>query len=98
MFEIIVLFMVGCLIAACAYSPQGWFRSFIARFSGAKGLGKTEGTAIAAKNAEPASSFLEQLQQEIEATLFPRPTDSVLRRHYDSLVAVEIQNRLSHFS
>jgi hypothetical protein len=36
-----------------------------------------------------------KIQREIEATLFPRPTDSVLRRHYDALVAAEVENRLA---
>lgn len=102
MFEIIVLFMVGCLIAACAYSPHGWFMAFFAKFSRASGakpaVNMVSNAKTASTDSEPASSFLEQLQVEIETTLFPRPTDSVLKRHYDNLVAVEIQNRLSHFS
>jgi hypothetical protein len=40
--------------------------------------------------------FLAHLQSEVESALFPRPTDSVLRRHYDSLVAVELENRLAN--
>lgn len=38
--------------------------------------------------------FLAQLQSEIEATLFPRPTEATLQRHYDTLVAAEVENRL----
>jgi len=40
-------------------------------------------------------SFVGYLKTEIEAELFPRPTCSILQRHYDSLVAMEVQNRLA---
>ncbi len=40
-------------------------------------------------------NFLNYLQNEIESALFPRPTDSVLQRHYDSLVNAELENRLA---
>lgn len=101
MFEAIVLFILSGLVAACAYSSQGCGLSSIGkRFRSTKG--KTPATMSsqvpAVDGAELSSCFLEQLQSEIEATLFPRPTDSVLRRHYDALVAGEVQNRLSFFS
>ncbi len=38
--------------------------------------------------------WLTQLRTEIEASLFPRPTDCVLQRHYDQLVESELENRL----
>ncbi|MDD2761918.1 MAG: hypothetical protein PHH11_16695 [Methylomonas sp.] len=41
------------------------------------------------------ASFLTYLKDEIEAELSPRPTCSVLQRHYDALVAVELENRLA---
>lgn len=101
MFEIFVLFMLSGLIAVSAYSSQGSNISFFAKFSrtdaGDATLMTATEQAIISQSAE-TPSFLEQLQGEIEATLFPRPTDSVLRRHYDTLVAVEVENRLSHFS
>jgi hypothetical protein len=40
-------------------------------------------------------NFLAYLQSEIESALFPRPTDSVLQRHYDTLVSAELENRLA---
>jgi len=102
MFEIFVLFMLSGLIAVSAYSSQSSNISFFAKSSRSSGENATLMTAteqaIISQSAEEAPSFLEQLQGEIEATLFPRPTDSVLRRHYDTLVAVEVENRLSHFS
>lgn len=40
--------------------------------------------------------FLTELKKQIETTLlFPRPTDSVLSRHYDALVEAELSNLLS---
>ncbi len=101
MFEAIVLFILSGLVAACAYSSQGCGLSFFGKlFRSAKGQMPATLTSqtFAAERVEPTSSFLEQLQSEIEASLFPRPTDSVLRRHYDALVAVEVKNRLSFFS
>ncbi|MBD9358441.1 hypothetical protein [Methylomonas albis] len=98
MFEAIVLFILSGLVAACAYSSQGCGLSFFGKLF-RSGKGQTPATLTSqADGAAPTSSFLEQLQSEIEATLFPRPTDSVLRRHYDALVAVEVKNRLSFFS
>ncbi|MGD7034772.1 hypothetical protein [Methylotuvimicrobium buryatense] len=38
--------------------------------------------------------WLTQLRSEIEASLFPRPTDCVLLRHYEQLVESELENRL----
>jgi len=38
--------------------------------------------------------FLSKLKAEVEMGLSPRPTCSMLRRHHDSLVAVEIEKRL----
>ncbi len=38
--------------------------------------------------------FLSNLQAEVEAELSPRPTCSMLKRHYDSLVRVEMEKRL----
>jgi len=35
------------------------------------------------------------LRAEIEAGFCARPTDSVLRRHYDSLIASELKKRLA---
>lgn len=42
-----------------------------------------------------AESTRLKIQREIEGSLFPRPSDSVLRRHYDALVAAEVENRLA---
>ena len=40
--------------------------------------------------------FLTELKKQIELTLlFPRPTDSVLSRHYDALIEAELDSLLS---
>jgi len=38
--------------------------------------------------------FLSNLQAEIESELSPRPTCSMLKRHHDALVSVEMEKRL----
>ncbi|MFA6163642.1 MAG: hypothetical protein WC685_09460 [Methylobacter sp.] len=42
--------------------------------------------------------FLTRLQAEIEFEVFPRPTDSILKRHYDSLIVAKIADRLAEMS
>ncbi|AMK75477.1 MULTISPECIES: hypothetical protein [Methylomonas] len=39
--------------------------------------------------------FVSQLRWEIEAALHPRPTDSILQRHYDALVTIKLEQRLA---
>lgn len=36
----------------------------------------------------------DSLKMQIEAELFPRPTCSILKRHYDALVLAEVERRL----
>lgn len=43
----------------------------------------------------PENTFLSQLQQKVEVTLFPRPSDATLNRHYDALIRAELD---AHFS
>lgn len=50
------------------------------------------------QGSSPGVSFIGQLQTEIEASMPPRPTDSILKRHHDSMVAQEISKRLEFFS
>jgi hypothetical protein len=39
--------------------------------------------------------FITQLRSQIEQELFPRPTEFNLQRHYDTLVATELETRLA---
>jgi hypothetical protein len=43
----------------------------------------------------PENTFLSQLQQKVEATLLPRPSDATLNRHYDALIRAELDAHLS---
>jgi len=43
----------------------------------------------------PENTFLSQLQQKVEVTLFPRPSDATLNRHYDALIRAELDAHLS---
>jgi hypothetical protein len=90
MFEIIVLAMLVFLVAASGYSPLTnamWF--FLPKSA------MNVKSNVQSKNRSESYSFLNHMKNEIEAELFPRPTDSVLRRHYDTLVAAELENRLA---
>jgi hypothetical protein len=95
MFEVILLFLVMFLIAACAFLPLGYSMLHFSKSAAGK-----SGPASISKPKIPEDSmlrrhFLTHLQSEIEAALFPRPSDSTLQRHYDALVAAELENRLA---
>ncbi|MBS4051537.1 MAG: hypothetical protein KGZ69_10070 [Methylomonas sp.] len=94
MFEIIVLSMLLLLFAACLYTPLANCVRYFTRSESRQGGTPDVSTAQSGKLGENYT-FLMHLKNEVEAELFPRPTDSVLRRHYDALVASELQNRLA---
>lgn len=96
MFEVIVLFMILFLFAACAFSPLGGNMSIFSKpLQLFKSCKKAASKSQVTKDADVKPHFLSYLQNQIEAELFPRPTDSVLQRHYDTLVAMELKNRLA---
>ena len=43
----------------------------------------------------PENTFLSQLQQKVEITLLPRPSDATLNRHYEALIRAELDAHLS---
>jgi len=92
MFEVTLLLLVMLLIAAFAFLPS----VFSELFSG-KSYQQTDVAPELEVQEDAAASqtFLGHLQSEIEAALFPRPTDSILQRHYDALVNAELENRLA---
>ncbi|MCQ8102498.1 hypothetical protein NP590_00155 [Methylomonas sp. SURF-2] len=94
MFEIIVLSMLLVLFASCLYTPFSNCLAYFIRSGSRQSGSSVEPDMQAGKSAE-SHTFLTYLKSEVEAELFPRPTDSVLRRHYDALVAAELQNRLA---
>lgn len=81
MIETVILLIIAGLLIACALLPQG-------RPSQAH-------DDSPASDSLTVNEFLTNLQSDIESSLFPRPTDSVLKRHYDALVAAELENRLA---
>lgn len=96
MFEFIVLFMILSLFAACFFSPIGGGMQSFLKSETSEGRVSVPSPAEVGKQVQEGNfSFLTYLKNEIEAELFPRPTCSVLQRHYDSLVAAEVENRLA---
>ena len=43
----------------------------------------------------PENTFLSQLQQKVEVTPFPRPSDATLNRHYNALIRAELDAHIS---
>ncbi len=98
MFEVTLLFLMMLCLAACAFLPMGYGLLF-----STKAHRQSDASSGFCPNTELRSSddsvthrsFLMYLETEIESALWPRPTDSVLQRHYDTLVSVELENRLA---
>lgn len=86
----IVLFAAVALVLFYGVSLSKTKR-WLASILGSKQLGSPP-----KQESFSGNQFLLQLQQEIEDGLFPRPTDSVLVRHYDSLVAAHLEERLAN--
>lgn len=98
MFEVIMLSLAVLLITACAFFPSDRSTPFSSSSLQSDIASDSESDAELSLLEEEAAlkqSFLAHLQSEIESALFPRPTDSVLRRHYDALVSAEVENRLA---
>lgn len=97
MFEIIVMSVILFLFAASFYRPLALSLRILLPVKSAASHFALASNPPAKAHSE-TYSYLSYLKSEIEADLFPRPTDSVLRRHYDTLVAVELENRLALMS
>ncbi len=98
MFEVTLLFLAILLIAACAFFPAACSMLFSPKSSqpfDAAGDSCSHSELSVPEDAATTQSFLAHLQNEIESALFPRPTDSILQRHYDSLVNAEVESRLA---
>jgi len=98
MFEVTLLFLVMLLIAACAFLPSGYSMLSSPEYpqqSDAVSHSCSDSELRVHEDSMPKQSFLTHLQSEIESALFPRPTDSILQRHYDALVNAELENRLA---
>jgi len=97
MFEVTLLFLVMLVIAVCAFLPVGCSVRPSAKSyqQSAAGDSCSDSELVVPVDSTSKQSFLTHLQSEIESALFPRPTDSILQRHYDALVNVELENRLA---
>ena len=47
------------------------------------------------EQVSPENTFLSQLQQKVEITMLPRPSDATLNRHYEALIRAELDAHLS---
>lgn len=92
MIEIFVLLMILVLFKTCFFASSDCMRLFSQSASSIDSSGSADGSQSKAHG--DAGTFLTYLKNEIEAELFPRPTDSVLRRHYEALVEREVEARL----
>jgi hypothetical protein len=92
MFEVTLLVLVTLLVAVCAFLP--WDQLFPSK-SPQQSCCACDSPSNVELDSTINQSFLSHLQNEIESALFPRPTDSILQRHYDSLVSAELENRLA---
>ncbi|MGZ8221491.1 MAG: hypothetical protein ACXW1Z_14200 [Methylobacter sp.] len=98
MFEVTLLFLAMLLIATCAFLPTACRMLFSQKLSQqpeAINDSCLDSELEIAEDSTIKQSFLSHLQTEIESALFPRPTDSILQRHYDTLVNAELENRLA---
>ncbi|MGY6276161.1 hypothetical protein [Methylomonas sp. MgM2] len=96
MLELILLFMILCFFAAAVFSPLKGSKPYFSKSNLSENALPVSSSISAKRPAHKETvSFLSYLKDEIEADLFPRPTCSVLQRHYDSLVAAELENRLA---
>jgi hypothetical protein len=95
MFEVTLLFLVMLLIAACAFLPWGFSAPKSPQQFASACDSCSDSELTAPEDSTPKPHFLTYLQSEIESALWPRPTDSILQRHYDALVSAELENRLA---
>jgi hypothetical protein len=98
MFEVTLLLLAMLLIAACAFLPMGCNMLFSPKSPQQCDADSNSGLDSGLRIVEDSAAkqtFLSHLQSEIESALFPRPTDCILRRHYDALVNAEVENRLA---
>lgn len=97
MFEVILLVIVMFVMATCAFFPLGYSMAYFSKSSQqSTAANQVEWTADhELRILEESNRLLTHLISEIEASFGPRPSDSVLRRHYDTLVAAELENRLA---
>jgi hypothetical protein len=98
MFEVGLLFLFMSFIAVCAFSPLGGGLLLSPKHSQQSCAATADCSSTEFDTSEEPAikySFLASMQHEIESALCPRPTDSILQRHYDALVNAELESRLA---
>jgi hypothetical protein len=94
MFEVILLCLSMLLIAGCAFLPMDCSALFSHKdpqHSDAASDFGLNSKWIALRNSTIKPHFFANLHSGIGSALFSRPTDSVLQRHYDTLVSAELE-------
>jgi hypothetical protein len=98
MFEVTLLFLALLLVATCAFLPLDRDTLISPTLSPQSGT-SSDSISSSERGVHEDSvlkpHFLTHLRDEIESALWPRPTDSILQRHYDALVSAELENRLA---
>lgn len=86
------LILMFLLFAAYLYRPQ-WIPIRLGSRSAQTGACQQRG--LIPQDAILRRHFVSHLRAEIENTLQPRPSDSIQRRHYESLVSLKLQQRMA---
>jgi hypothetical protein len=94
MFEVTLLLLAMLLFAAFAFLPSVCSALF-SRKPAQPPVAYVDSELKVAGESTEKPSFLAYLQSEIEAAFSPRPTDSILQRHYDAMVNAELESRLA---
>lgn len=95
MLELIVLLTIVTFVSTYFFLPMGGSLPLLAKDEKPSDKSAPILEEGLLKDSILRNQFLIQLQHEVEMTLFPKPTDSVLKRHYDALVAAELEDRLA---
>ncbi len=94
MFEVALLLSVMLVIATFAFAPTLYSRLFASESIRSADVYTGSDLRIS-EDSVAKYSFLASIQTEVEEALFPPPTDSALRRHYDALIQAEVEERLA---
>lgn len=89
-----IAFAIGYVVI---YTPVGKMLGISGSNSAASANSNTSGSAkqlVVPEDSALKRHFFAQLRTDIESELAPRPTCSMLKRHHDALILVEMDNRL----
>ncbi|NOQ35578.1 MAG: hypothetical protein GQ569_06750 [Methylococcaceae bacterium] len=89
MFEVAVLFVAMVIVGACIFTP-----SSLSAFFNKKAVQPSKAKVTIPEDSTLRRHFLAEVRAKIESNFHPRPTDAVLKRHHDSLIASEINKYL----